>query len=187
MTSINNSTGTSFLPTQLTLKSYVDGYDLPIKGLSEGKFMMLHMFAITCIFISLVSVIIIFILASKKQNIRQFFTWSKHERFVMYLALCDGFFNACHSMDHLHMTFTKDHVRPPSLCQFYGFMVMLFCSAQYFLVFVVALNAFLLIYYRIVLKFGVYDWRLLVWTFGSPLLLVTIALCLEGLGPTGSL
>ena len=87
---------------------------------------------------------------------------------MVYIAVCDGLFNVAHSIDDLHMVITRDHVRPKELCEFYGFTLAEFITAQNLMVNIMAVNAFMLIYFQSYLKFGRYDWRLLAWTFGAP-------------------
>ncbi|XP_060077116.1 adhesion G protein-coupled receptor E1-like [Ylistrum balloti] len=166
--------------------TYTNGYDLPVFGIDNGSFYALHILAVTCIFLSLSSAIFIIAASIKQHGLRTFFTWSKSERFVVYLALCDAFFNICHSLDHLHILLTKDHVRPASLCTFYSVNIVEFVFAQTLMVNVVAINVFVLIFFGKNLDFGKRDWRLLLWTFGTPLLIAMILLSTGQLGPTGA-
>lgn len=167
--------------------TYGNGYDLDVYGLKDDKFYQLHVPAITCIALSLISALMVITLSFKSQSFKTFFSWTKSERFVVYLAICDALFNVAHSMDHLHIVITKDHVRPLELCQFYGFALAEFISAQNLMVNIIAINAFVLIYYRKNLDFGRYDWRLLSWTFGLPFLGATAAAIAGQLGPNGAL
>ena len=66
-------------------------------------------------------------------------------------------------------------------------MLAEFITAQNLMVNVVAINAFLLMYFNRNLDFGKRDYRLLIWTFGIPLIGATIAAFFKQLGPTGSL
>nr|XP_011442970.2 medium-wave-sensitive opsin 1 [Crassostrea gigas] len=163
-----------------------DGYDLPVYGLDTGRFYSLHVPALTCIFLSLISAILTITLSFRKIPRRAFFDWTKSERFIVYMAICDGAFNVAHSMDHLHIATTKSHVYPVSLCQFYGVMLLEFIMAQTFMVNIVAVNAFTLMIFNKQLKFGKRDWRLLLWIFGFPFLLSMIALAAKQFGPNGS-
>jgi len=52
---------------------------------------------------------------------------------------------------------------------------------------IVAINAFMLIYFNKHLNFGRWDWRLIAWTFGAPFVGATIAGILGQLGTNGSL
>ncbi|KAK3093666.1 hypothetical protein FSP39_018658 [Pinctada imbricata] len=163
-----------------------DGYDLPVYGIANGQFYNLHVPALTCIFLGLFTVIGVLVASFRLQSYRTFFSWSKSERFVVYLALCDGLFNIAHSMDHLHIIITRNHVYPKELCQFYGFMLTEFITAQNLMVNVVAFNAFILIYFRKNVEFGKYDWRLLLYTFGTPFVAASIAAALGTLGTNGA-
>lgn len=164
------------------------GYDLPLIGKEDGHFVQLHVTALVCIFLSLLSALAVLLISFRcdKQKLKTFFQWNKSERFVVYLALCDGFFNISHSMDHFDVLFREDHVHPLQLCDFYAFMLIEFCFAQILMVNVIAINAFLLIFFRKNIDFGRYDWRLLLWTFGVPLCIGSCALLLDTLGPNGA-
>ena len=163
------------------------GYDLPVYGLSNNQFAAIHAPALSFIFISLISAITVLASSFKHQNIRTFFTWTKPERFVIYLAFCDGLFNVCHSMDHLHIVITKDHVYPLELCEFYGVIIAEFMTAQHLMVNIICINAFLLIYFRKNLNFGRYDWKLLAWVYGVPAVATIAAAAAGVMGPNGAL
>lgn len=163
-----------------------DGYDLPVYGADTYLFYSLHIPALLCITASFVSAVIVLVLSYKARNI-QFFKWTKSERFVVYLAVCDGSFNLAHFTDHFHILVTRDHVYPKPLCQFYGLMLAEFITAQNLMVNIVAINAFLLMYFNRNLNFGTKDYRLLSWTFGIPLVGAATAALLKQLGPNGSL
>ncbi|XP_069118065.1 uncharacterized protein [Argopecten irradians] len=170
-----------------TDKPLLSGYDLKVYGLDNGQFLSIHIPALSCIVISLICAVAVIVDAFRLQGVRSFFSWTKSERFVVYLAVCDGLFNIAHSMDHLHIVITRDHVHPVQLCEFYGFMLAEFITAQNLMVNVVAINAFVLIYYRkSTVRFGRYDWRLLTWTFGVPFVGATIAGIADQLGPNGA-
>ena len=164
-----------------------DGYDLPVYGLKQNQFLAIHIPALTCIVFSLISVICVLVFSFRKKSARTFFSWTKSERFVVYLAVCDGLFNICHSMDHIHILVTKNHPYPRSLCEFYGFMLAEFITAQNLLVNIVSINAFVLIFFRTNINFGVYDYKLLLWTFGVPFVAGIVALSLGTMGPNGTL
>ncbi|XP_021344365.1 uncharacterized protein LOC110444301, partial [Mizuhopecten yessoensis] len=57
---------------------------------------------------------------------------------------------------------------------------------QNLMVNIVAINAFVLIFYRKKLYFGRYDWKILLWTFGTPFVGATIAGIAGQLGPNGA-
>ncbi|OWF36020.1 hypothetical protein KP79_PYT26058 [Mizuhopecten yessoensis] len=167
-------------------KTMLSGYDLDVYGLDNGQFYLIHIPAMTCIALSLVSAILVLTFSFKSQNIKTFFSWTKSERFVVYLALCDGLFNICHTLDHGHIVLTRNHVYPPALCQFYAFMLAEFITAQTLLVNIAAINAFVLIFFRKHIYFGKYDWKLLLWTFGLPGICSTVAGVAGQLGPNGA-
>lgn len=164
-----------------------NGYDLPVYGLDNGQFLIIHVPALACIFLSLFCALTVLILSFKKKRMRTFFSWTKSERFVVYMAICDGTFNIAHSFDHLHIVISRNHVHPKQLCEFYAFMLVEFITAQNLMVNVVAINAFVLIYFNKNIDFGKYDWRLLLWILGVPFVGVVFAASLGQLGPAGAL
>ena len=106
---------------------------------------------------------------------------------MVYLAVCDGGYNVSHFTDHLHIVITKDHVYPRELCEYYGFTLATFITAQNLMVNVIAVNAFMLMYFRRQIDFGARDWRLLAWTFGVPFVGAAIAGITGQLGPNNAL
>ena len=162
-----------------------DGYDLPLIGLDEGFFYELHIPTIVCISASLVCAIISIIISFRTHHSRPFFSWSKCDRFIVYLAICDGMFNLSHGSDHVIVVIARDHVRPRELCEMFSFVTTIFCMAQNLLVGIIAINIFMMICLRKNLKFGRYDWVLLLGTFGIPFMAAVLAWRLRYLGPNG--
>ncbi|XP_052058579.1 uncharacterized protein LOC127698892 [Mytilus californianus] len=168
------------------VKAPVDGYDIAVYGIAEGTFYNIHVPALICICISFICALTIIGYSFYHQHYSTFFQWTKSERFVVYMALCDALFNVAHFTDHLHIAVTKTLPRPKSLCAFYGFMLTEFITAQNLMVNIVAINVFILVFYRKHLYFGKCDYRLLVYIFGAPALGGLIAGAFGQLGPNGS-
>ncbi|XP_052792945.1 uncharacterized protein LOC128226882 [Mya arenaria] len=164
-----------------------DGYDLPVYGIYNNTFYGIHIPALICIVTSFTCAIIAIVLSFMNKSRRTFFTaWSKSDRFIVYLAVCDGLFNTAHFTDHMHVVIVRNHVYPRQLCEFYGFTLAEFITAQNLMVNVIAVNAFMLMYFDRNINFGKYDWRLLTWTFGAPFVGASIAGALGQLGPNGA-
>ncbi|XP_062595501.1 uncharacterized protein LOC134256848 [Saccostrea cucullata] len=176
------------LNKSLTNKHHIQDlrYNVPVVGLGTQTFYLVHSSALISIVCSFVSVVVTLVLSFRSKSARTFFkSWTKCERFVVYLAVCDGFFNLIHFMDHFHMALAEDHVHPIELCEYYGFIMFMFISAQMLLVSLIAINAFALIKFGKKIDLGKYDWKLLSLTFGFPFvecLGITIA---HEMGPTG--
>lgn len=167
-----------------------DGYSLPVYGLDDGTFYAIHVCALVCISLSLISaVMVIFLSFYENRNSdrggKSFFLWTKSDRFVVYMAVSDAMFNIFHSADHIQIIVTKDHVRPKSLCRFYGFVLVEFVFAQTLMINVVAVNAFALIRCKYNFQYGKWDWKLLSWTFGCPFVMAVCLVVTKQLGPTG--
>ena len=163
------------------------GYDLRVNGLDSDKFLAIHITALCCIFLGLVSAIAVIIKSFQEQSFYFFFQWAKSDRFVVYIAICDGLFNISHSMDHLHIIITRNHVYPKGLCTFYSFILAEFTTAQKLMVNIVSINAFLLIFFKKRVNFGECDWKLLAWIFGLPGIALFVAVGFDTLGPNGTL
>lgn len=177
--------GTQELPTTHEPKN---GYDIPVYGIDNGSFYYIHIPAIVCICTSFVCVVVALVLSFRQHGCGTFFTnWTKSERLVVYLAICDGLYNVSHFTDHVHITIVKDMVYPKELCEFYGFNLAVAILAQILMVNVVAINAFMLIYFDKNLNFGQRDWKLLIWTFGVPFLGAVAAAISGQMGPNGTL
>ena len=169
-----------------TLRS---GYDLPIIGLTNGYFDQIHITALCCIIVTVICGIAIIYLSFRdnKEQKRTFFHWRQIERFVVYMAICDTLFGIFHGCDHLHTLITRNYPRPKEMCEFYAFGTIEFVCAQSLLVAIVAINMFVLIWFNKKINLGKYDWKLLAWMFGYPLVLSSFALSQGYLGPGGAL
>ncbi|KAH3830716.1 uncharacterized protein LOC127879036 [Dreissena polymorpha] len=164
-----------------------DGYDIELYGISNGSFYGIHIPAIVCIVTSFTCAVATLVLSFKSNSYRTFFTsWSKGNRFVVYLAICDGLFNIAHFTDHMHIVIARSHVYPRGLCEFYAFTLAVFITSQNLLVNIVAINAFLLVRSDKNIYFGTTDWRLLLWIFGAPFVGAIIAAGLGTFGPNGT-
>jgi len=100
----------------------------------------------------------------------------------VYLSVYGGCFSLSHLFDHVHMAVTRDYMRPKVLCAFYGFNVILFVTAQILLI---AVNAFMMMFFNKNMSFGKRDWKLFIWTFVTPLTAAIIAASLNQFGPNG--
>lgn len=166
---------------------YRSGYDIPLYGLANGQLLNIHIPALVLISVSFICVLTVIGLSFCRQSWKTFFKWTRSERFVVYLALCDGSFNVSHFTDHMHIVIAKRHVYPKALCEFYGFNLAVFVTAQILMVNAVAVNAFLLIYFNKQIPIGKRDYRLLLWTFGLPFVGSIFAALFDQLGPNGVL
>ena len=178
------SNTTSAIGENIQLRS---GYDIPVYGIEDGSFLLLHIPALVCIVSSFVSAIITLVLSFRLWGFKVFFTkWTKSQRFIVYLAFCDALFNICHFTDHLHIVIVRNMVHPKELCEFYAFNLIMTIAAQNLLVNAVAVNAFMLLYFEKHINFGNKDWKLLIWTFGVPILGAALAGVFGQLGPNGA-
>lgn len=80
-----------------------DGYDFFVYGVDIYFFYFFYIFVFFCIIVSFVLVVIVLVLFYKVRNIWIFFKWIKSECFVVYLVVCDGFFNLVYFMDYFYI------------------------------------------------------------------------------------
>lgn len=160
-------------------------YNVTLLGWDDGTFFPLHITAIVCISCSFIASIVVTVLSFKTHK-KRFYTWSRSERFVIYLAICEMSFNFVHMFDHVTMVIEKDHVHPLELCQFYAFLMVLLVTTKNLILVVVALNAFLLIRFQCQMDFGIRDWRLCVYVMAFPIIVCTVAVSLQLFGPAGA-
>ncbi|XP_062603155.1 uncharacterized protein LOC134264919, partial [Saccostrea cucullata] len=162
-------------------------YNIPVVGLGTPYFYLIHILTLTCSVCSITSVLTILVISFRFKTAHTFFkSWSKCERFAVYLALCDGFLCLGQCMDHIQMVIAKDHVHPIELCEFYGFITFLFCAAQMFLVSIIAINAFVLMKFSKNIFLGKYDWKLYSLMFGIPFFECLGATFADEIGPIGA-
>lgn len=157
-----------------------------VVGLGTPNFYRIHYLAIVCLLCSLFSVIAVLVVSIRSKRICSFHqSWSKCERFAVYMAICDGFYSVVHLMDHTQVVITKSHVHPIELCEAYGFIIFMFVSAQMVLTSLIAINAFVLMKFGKNVDLGLYDWKLLVVTYGLPFLECLVITLTGEMGPTG--
>ncbi|XP_052218253.1 uncharacterized protein LOC127835869 [Dreissena polymorpha] len=160
------------------------GYDFPVLGMDDGTFVYLHSLAIGSLSTSLICAIITIVLSFRTNNYLTFFSkWSRSERYVVYMAICDGVFNISHTIEHVHGLVVFGHIRPKELCAFYGFMVTVFIGAQNLLVNVIAISVLFIIYFDKNINFGKRDWKLLLYCFGVPFVGAVTAAANDQFGP----
>ena len=157
------------------------GYDIKLYGTDNNQLYSVQITAVSCCFLSLSSAIAI--LVSSFLSNKNFFRRSKTKRFVIYLALTDSLFNIIIILDHMQKIISKSHIYPKELCTFYAFMNIEFIFGQYILVCIIALNMFMVIFKKKDVNFGAFDWRILVITFGVPLITAIVIASLDALGP----
>lgn len=114
-----------------------------------------------------------------------FWKWNVGERMVVYLAICDLFMCISHTMDHAYMLAARNNP-PDVICTVFAFFLHQFIVSQWLMVFFYAVSACSLIVFRKKLRFGRWDWRLLLSAFGIPLLLGVVTSYMRILGPSGA-
>lgn len=163
------------------------GYDVPVYGLDDGSFYYIHIPALVCIVASFCCASVSVTLAFNQWSRSNFFvSWTKSQRFVVYLAICDGLFNLSHFMDHLHIAIVREMVRPKELCQFYGFNLTVFITSQNLIVNLIAINGFVLLYYGRTISFGNKDWKFILLTYGATFVGSLVAGVTGQYGPNGA-
>ncbi|XP_052083788.1 uncharacterized protein LOC127721156 [Mytilus californianus] len=111
--------------------------------------------------------------------------WHKYERFLLYRCICDISYGFVHTLDHVQILITKDHVRPSGLCSLYALLIVNSCLSEGLFSLTSALNAFLSVYFRKNVNFGNKDWKLLLLLSLGPFLIAVLVCSLNVLGPNG--
>jgi hypothetical protein len=158
---------------------------LPVVGLPGSAFYMIHITAIVCLAISLITsvcVLIYLFMASKSKDL-----WKKPigERLVVYLAVYDLCFSLAHELDHCYMTAVLDNP-PDAACVPFAFLVQTMVMAQSLLVLFTSVNAMSMVVLEKKLNLGRRDWRLFALTLGAPVTVGVIGVAVPFLGPSGA-
>jgi hypothetical protein len=134
-----------------------NGWDIPVFGVGHSCFYAIHVTAMCCLILSLISAIAVIFALLKSKNKTSFMKWPKHERFLVYGCICNSVYCGIHMLDHIQILIAQDHVRPPGLCNVYTTILInaCMCESSFSL-------AFLSIAFRTNVDFGQRDWKLLV-------------------------
>ena len=158
------------------------GFDIPL--VVNNTFITSRISAVICISCSFICVIIVIAHRFYKKSVYTFYSWSVGDRFIIYVALCDGLYNIVQMCQNLHVYIIRTHVHPQWLCTLYGFTQIEFSSSQICLVNVAAINSCLLMCFKKQVNYGKYDQKLLLYVFGEPFLIGTIITVLGHFGPS---
>ena len=170
-----------------TMSTSLDLEDLPVYGYPGPVFYAIHVTAIVCLTISILTSagVLLYLLLYNDRSKVKFFKRPIGERLVVYLALCDLFFSIAHELDHTYMLTTKDHP-PDRLCIFFAFFVQNFILAQALLVIFTALSTMILVLFEKKVHLGRFDWRLISFTFGIPTVNGIVGSLVPYLGQSGA-
>ena len=160
-----------------------NGYDIPVFGVGHSCFYAIHVTAMCCLILSLISAIAVIFALFKTQKKTSFMKWPKHERFLVYRCICNSVYCGIHMLDHIQILIAQDHVRPTGLCNVYTTILInaCMCESSFSL-------AFLSIAFRTNVDFGQRDWKLLVNVCViGPFSLALMVSLMDVLGPTGFL
>ncbi|CAG2216297.1 unnamed protein product [Mytilus edulis] len=162
------------------------GYDIPVFGGGHYCFNLIHVTAIVCLLLTLFSAFGVIILLYKSKAGKRFMKWHKHERFLLYRCICDISYGIVHTLDHVQIVITKDHIRPSGLCSVYGMLLVNICLSESLFSLMSALNAFMSVYFRKDVNFGDKDWKLLLLLSLGPFVAVFPLSFLHVFGPNGN-
>ena len=95
------------------------------------------------------------------------------------------FFSLSHECDHIYMAVTYDHP-PDDICATFAVFLCEFVMAQTLVVCFMAINSFVMVVLEKKIDLGNRDWRLLVLSFGGPMLFIVPIAALDYLGPAGA-
>ncbi|WAR16845.1 hypothetical protein MAR_031439 [Mya arenaria] len=161
-----------------------DGYDVPLVGLDNGMFYFIQIPAVVCLVMSFICALSTIISSFWSHPAGEFYArWTRGERLVVYMSICDLLSSISLLVNHLQVLITKMHARPKGLCAFFGVITTEFMLAQILMVNVVAINIFAMMFFNTKISFGKFDSGILVWSFGVPFIGALIAALLEQFGP----
>ena len=155
--------------------------------LGDGwHFDLIHISGIACLSTSAICgfiVICITMLKEPKANsIKLFFKLPTGERLVFYLALISMCYSCVHLTDHCYTLYTRQ--LPPNVpCAIIGFIALTFVIAYQLINAFIALNCFITTVMQKKVDMSRYDLKLLGPCFGIALLVVTVLLAMQHLGP----
>ncbi len=160
-----------------------DDEGLPIYGLGDYRFELLHVTALVSLSISIVVSASVLCYLNYPCNCNM---WSRPigERLVVYLSVCDLLLSISHVQDHAYMLATSDHP-PDAACATFGFFLMEFTLAQTVLVAFTAVNAFYMVVRKTQLGLGSKDWKLMAVGLGMPAAMGVVLGATGHLGPSG--
>ncbi|XP_060067601.1 uncharacterized protein LOC132547817 [Ylistrum balloti] len=165
---MDNESVTSESPKQIS-PVINSGFDIEMVGTDGWSFRLLHSLAITCLGLSIFSALYVIIASTMDRGLRRFFTWTKSDRFVFYMACTEIVVDTTHLLDHSQIFITQDHVRPEMLCEAYGFIMNSLVMTQILTVNIIAITVFHIIYLHKDIEYGSSDWKMFLWIFGMPL------------------
>ena len=155
-------------------------------GLDEGNHAMfnaVHILPISLLAIGAsLSLTLIFVFLKPWKG---FYERPVGERLATYLAICDFLYSLAHFLDHAYILATFDFP-PDPVCAALGFLLTWFGFAQTMVVMVIAFNAFVMVVKERRIPYGKYDWKLLLFALGVPLMVCTVTLATGHFGPSGA-
>ena len=164
-----------------------DSTSVPVLFLGHPSFYWVHISAATSCSISVMfsaSVLVSFLCSARKSS-RSFWRMTIGERLVFYLVVCDIGFSISHGTDHTMMMITGRHA-PEPICTIFSFLLHEFCVAQSLVVNLAAVVAVVMLVRERKVEFGKFDWCLISYAFGIPLIIGVLATVLGYFGPSGA-
>ena len=156
---------------------------LPVFGYPGAQFWLIHITADVSIGISITaSLSVLAYMAMQKKN---FWKRPLSERLVAYIAMGDFLFSSSHAIDHTALMILRDHPDDVS-CIAMAFLLVWFFIGQSLIVVFTAVNAAVMVILQKRLNLGRYDWKLLGFALGVPLLIGILTAATRVLGPSGA-
>lgn len=148
--------------------------------LDGTDFYIIHITALTAILLSAIGScwILINALLTARKNPGTFADIGS--RLPIYLSILDLCFAAWHSSDHLYLVI---HQQVPSACIAMGILLQLFMGSQMTMIGWIAVTTYLRVCREFDIKYGAYDWRLVVLVFGLAAIPVIVAGSIGAFGP----
>ena len=163
-----------------------DGESLELYGWPGPVFYAIHILAILCLCSSMIIGTAVLILFFRNlPAAKEFWKQTIGDRLMVYLVVIDVAGAVNHAIDHAYILFIKDHP-PDMVCRVFGMLVYEFASAQVIVITFTSISACVAIVLDRKLRTGRYDWRLLLISFGIPLVIGMFGIAFRLFGPSGA-
>ena len=137
-------------------------------------------YASICLSVISVIICILVIILSFRKHGCHVFNWKIVQRFVVVCNICDALFYTAQATFGICVLITEEVPAPP-MCSFYAVFLLVFAYAQCRLSMVIAIATCYLIMKKKHLNLGKYDWKMFLFMFLDPILVLSVAAEMGGM------
>ena len=133
-----------------------------------------------------ISVCVLVITLAFKKNGKTFFQWKRAQRFVVMTSTCDILFYGVQLIYNINVPLFALRYQPPTaICSIYAVFLLEFAYAQANLSIIAAVSACYYIFKQAELDLGKYDWKMFLFMFVFPAIVLVAATFNGGMGHNG--